>query len=76
MSFSVDFPPWLVKALEMIMRAFLWSVIEVVQGGKCSVAWCRVQRPLHVGLSLRLHYLWLQHTDRPNEVVQRITNEG
>jgi hypothetical protein len=56
------------------MRAFLWSETEVVQGGKCVVAWCRVQRPLHLGglgikdikrlgLSLQMRWLWLQRTN-------------
>jgi hypothetical protein len=46
---SVELPPWLTKALNKIMWAFLQSGTEVVQGGKCVVAWCKVQRPLSLG---------------------------
>jgi hypothetical protein len=41
--------PWLHKALQRIMTAFLWMRTEVVQGGKCLVAWKRVQCPLQLG---------------------------
>jgi hypothetical protein len=71
---SVKFPPWLIRAMDKIMRVFLWSGTKVVQGGKCVVAWCQVQQPLHLGglgikdiksqgLSLWMHWLWLQRTD-------------
>jgi hypothetical protein len=70
---SVKFSPWLIRAMDKIMRVFLWSGTEVVQGGKCVVAWCQVQQPLHLGglgikdiksqgLSLWMHWLWLQRT--------------
>jgi hypothetical protein len=42
-------PPWFVKALNEIFKAFLWSGTDVVQGGKCAVAWVRVQRLLALG---------------------------
>jgi hypothetical protein len=55
------------------MKAFLWTGTNVVQGVKCLVAWCRVQRPLQLkglgvmdltlfGRTLRMRWLWLQHT--------------
>jgi hypothetical protein len=70
----LDMPPWFVKALNKIFKAFLWSGTDVVQGGKCAVAWVRVQRPLalgglgifdpqRLGISLRAHWLSLQRTD-------------
>jgi hypothetical protein len=54
--------------------AFLWSGTNVVQGGKCAVAWCRVTCPQHLGglgvldlilmeQALQLHWLWLSRTD-------------
>jgi hypothetical protein len=57
-----------------IMRKFLWAGTDMVQGGKCSVAWNMVQRLLHLGsldipklmvmgMSLRLRWLWLQWCD-------------
>jgi hypothetical protein len=53
----------------------LWTGIEVVEGGKCLVAWSRVQRPLQLGglgvpdlklmgWALRLRWLWLQRVDQ------------
>jgi hypothetical protein len=70
----LDMPPWFVKALNKIFKAFLWSGTDVVQGGKCAVAWVRVQRPLalgglgifdpqRLGIALRAHWLSLQRTD-------------
>jgi hypothetical protein len=31
------------------MTTFLWTGINVVQNGKCLVAWSRIQRPLELG---------------------------
>lgn len=56
------------------MKAFLWHGSEIVQNGKCLVAWCRVQRPLELGglgvlnlklfgQALRCRWLWLQTVD-------------
>jgi hypothetical protein len=42
-------PPWMYKALKKIMVAFLWTGPDMVQRGKCLVAWDWVQRPLHLG---------------------------
>jgi hypothetical protein len=67
---SIELPPWLLKVLCKIRIAFLWVETEVVQGGKCLVSWDQVQRPLSLGglgvldlrmmgMSLRLHWLWL-----------------
>jgi hypothetical protein len=48
-SIGVDLPPWVIKALQKIMKAFLWTGTKVVSAGKCVVAWSRVQRPLALG---------------------------
>jgi hypothetical protein len=48
-SISIELPPWLIKALTKIMKAFLWSGADQVQSGKCLVAWCQVQQPLDLG---------------------------
>jgi hypothetical protein len=42
-SICLKLPPWLLKILVKIMKAFLWLGIDQVQGGKCLVAWCRDQ---------------------------------
>jgi uncharacterized iron-regulated membrane protein len=47
---------------------------EIVQNGKCMVAWSQVQRPLHfgglgvmdlklLGIALRARWLWLHRTE-------------
>jgi hypothetical protein len=70
----LDMPPWFTKALNKIFKAFLWSGTDVMHGGKCAMAWVRVQRPLALGdlgifdpnrLGIAMHacWLWLQHTD-------------
>jgi hypothetical protein len=70
-SIGVGLPPWLIKALQKIMKAFLWTRTEVVSAGKCAVAWSQVQRPFSLGglgamdlrlqgMALKLRWLWLQ----------------
>lgn len=70
---NLKLDPWAIKALEKIMKAFLWSGTEVVSSGKCSVAWAYVQRPLQLGglgvldpqrsgQALRLRWIWLRRT--------------
>jgi hypothetical protein len=49
MAIILKLPPWLLKLLNKIMKAFVWCGSDVVQGGKCMVAWCRVQWPLNIG---------------------------
>jgi hypothetical protein len=48
-SIAMEMPPWVQKSLEKIFKAFLWVGSNVVQGGKCLVAWGNVQRPLGLG---------------------------
>jgi hypothetical protein len=61
---------WLHQAFTKIFKAFLWTGTEVVEGGKCLVAWSSVQRSLQhgglgvpdlklMGRALRLRWLWL-----------------
>jgi hypothetical protein len=77
-SIGVGLQPWLIKVLEKIMKAFLWTGTEEVKAGKCAVAWCRVKRSLALGglgitdlilqgMALKIRWLWLQrqHPDRP-----------
>jgi hypothetical protein len=48
-SISVGLLQWMHKALQKSMRAFLWTGTDVVQNGKCLVAWNHIQRPLQLG---------------------------
>jgi hypothetical protein len=43
MSISIGLPEWMHKALEKIMKGFLWTGSEVVQNVKCMVVWGKVQ---------------------------------
>jgi hypothetical protein len=47
---SFQLPPWLLKAMTKIFKSFLWTGTEIVNGGKCPVAWSHVQRPLQLGV--------------------------
>jgi hypothetical protein len=49
LAISLGLLPWVHKVLEKIMKAFLWSGIDLVHGGKCLVAWGCVQWPLALG---------------------------
>jgi hypothetical protein len=71
---NLHFPPWLQKVLVKIFKAFLWSGMETIQGGKCMVAWSRVTRSVTLGglgvlflnlmgRALRLRWLWLSRTN-------------
>jgi hypothetical protein len=42
-------PQWLLNALVNVMKAFLWSSIEVINGGKFLVIWRCVQFPIQLG---------------------------
>jgi hypothetical protein len=56
----IGFPPWVIKALEKILKAFLWSGMDVVQGGKCLLSWKRSSgqgtwEGLEFSISLAVH---------------------
>jgi hypothetical protein len=63
-SISISLLGWLLKAIQRILKAFLWSGSEVVQNRKYIVTWCRVQRPVNYGglgvLDMRLLGIALQ----------------
>jgi hypothetical protein len=71
---SYHLTPWFQKAMTKIFTAFLWIGTEVAHGGKCLVAWKRVQHPLQLGglgimdfnllgRALCLRWLYLSWTD-------------
>lgn len=77
----IRLPAWVIKALEKIMKAFLWTGTEVLNAGKCLIAWAQVQRPKDFGVlgvrnlklssqSLRLRWLLQQRTEPENLAAQ------
>jgi len=71
---AMDLPPWALKAIDKIRRAFLWRGRKEANGGHCLVAWPKVTRPIelgglgisnlqHLGWALRMRWLWLQKTE-------------
>jgi hypothetical protein len=72
--YSLELPPWPLKAFEKVMKGFHWTGTDEDQGGKCLVTWSRLQRPLQLGVlgildfrlmgcTLRLRWLWLSKMD-------------
>jgi hypothetical protein len=72
MAFSIA--PWALKAVETLIRGFVWCGTEVANGGRCLMAWVKVVCPTHLGglglpdlrtfgIALHLRWLWLAHTD-------------
>jgi hypothetical protein len=62
------------RAINKLMRAFIWPGSDTVQGGRCLVAWSKVTRPSELGglgvvdlttlgYTLRLRWEWLARTE-------------
>lgn len=77
----IPLPAWVFRALEKIMKAFLWTGMEVLNAGKCLVAWSKVKRPKELnGLgvcdmkiasqSLQLRWSWQSRIEPDNIAVQ------
>jgi hypothetical protein len=77
-SICMGLPAWMYKGLTKLAKAFLWTGTDVVQAGKCLVAWDKIQWPLQLGglgvldmekmgRALRMRWLWHQrvHLDKP-----------
>jgi hypothetical protein len=73
-SMEISVVPWAIKAVETLIRGFLWCGTKVASGGCCLVAWVNVTCPTHFGglglpylrtfgMALRLRWLWLARTD-------------
>jgi hypothetical protein len=74
---AISIAPWAIKAVEMLIRGFLWCGTEVASGGHCMVAWVNVTCPTRFGglglpdlrtfgMALRPRWLWLVRTDPDN----------
>jgi hypothetical protein len=72
-SIMVVVSPWIIKLIEKIQRAFIWTGSETTNGGQCMVAWSRVKRPTELGglgilelttlgYALRLRWEWQSRT--------------
>ena len=66
--------PWAIREIDRRRRAFLWAGADMVQGGKCRVAWPVACLPKELGglglpdlktmgAALRLRWEWQRRTD-------------
>jgi hypothetical protein len=73
-SMATKIAPWAIRAIEKLVRGFLWCGSEVAVGGKCAVAWVNAACPVQhgglgipnlqlMGFALRLRWLWLDRVD-------------
>jgi hypothetical protein len=46
---ALDLPLWAIKAIEKILRGFLWKGRKEANGGHCLLAWPKVARPKELG---------------------------
>lgn len=70
----LDIPPWAIKAIEKILRGFLWRGCKDAKGGHCLIARPKVARPKELGglgisdlkqlnCILGVRWLWLQKAE-------------
>lgn len=71
---AINVPKWFLRAIDKIIRAFVWKEREQLNGGACLVAWEKVQLPLDLGglgilnlelmsWGLQICWLWLKKID-------------
>jgi len=74
---ATDLPPWALKAIDKIRRAFLWRGRKEAKGGHCLIAWPRVCRSRELGglgiadlkalsIALKARWPWLKRSE-PNK---------
>ena len=74
---ATDLPPWAIKAIDKIRRAFLWRGWKDAKGGHCLIAWPKVCRHRELGglgisdlkrlrCALRARWPWLRKSE-PNK---------
>jgi hypothetical protein len=70
---AVQYPKWVHKAINKIIRGFLWKGCKDVKGGHCIVGWQQVCCPTDLGglgilnlevlgWALQMRWLWLRKT--------------
>jgi hypothetical protein len=71
---ALDLPMWAVKAIDKLLKGFLWKGQKEVNGGHCLLAWPKVAQPKEMGglglfdirslgWALRAKWPWLQRTE-------------
>jgi hypothetical protein len=74
---ATDLPTWAIKAIDKIIRGFVWRGRKEAKGGHCLIAWPKVCRAKELGglgifdlkslsCSLRVRWPWLKKTE-PNK---------
>jgi hypothetical protein len=46
---AMELPLWAIKAIEKLLRGFLWRGRKEANGGHCLLAWAKVARPKELG---------------------------
>jgi hypothetical protein len=46
---ALDLPMWAVKAIDKLLKGFLWKGRKEVNGGHCLLAWPKVAQPKEMG---------------------------
>jgi hypothetical protein len=49
-SIVVAVSPWILKLIDKLQCAFIWTGTETANGGQCLIAWSRVTRPTELGV--------------------------
>jgi len=74
LAMAIELPPWAIKAIDKIRRAFLWRGRKEANGGHCLIAWPKVCRSKELGglgiadlkslgFALRARWPWLRKSE-------------
>ena len=77
LAMAIELPPWAIKAIDKIRRAFIWRGRKEANGGHCLIAWPKVCRSKELGglgiadlkslgYALRARWPWLKKS-KPNK---------